>query len=283
MIAKLFIACLAGSATGIFTYEFLTRSYSKILYFRDLLTERTETQFSQLHLFVDISRYIYPYLALLFIVPILVAAVTGELVFGLLFFVCFLLAPHFILNLLIKKRLEKFERQLPDAMLSIASSLRAGASLSIALDNLLEEASDPLRQEFALLVRERTLGVSLDTALVNMEKRLPLEDLYLCFSAFQIAQDAGGNLAETLESLAETLRRKIAMEGRIDSLTAQGKMQGWVMSSLPLLLMAVLMRLEPDAMGKLFHTKIGLTVLVLIISMQILGFLSIRKITNINV
>jgi tight adherence protein B len=93
----------------------------------------------------------------------------------------------------------------------------------------------------------------------------------------------GGNLAETLEILADTLRRKLTMEGKIDSLTAQGKLQGIVMSSLPVLLIIVLMRIEPAAMGMLFTTRIGWAVLALVSAMQVLGFLAIRKITSINV
>lgn len=209
--------------------------------------------------------------------------VTRDIPIAIALFLIILFLPHVVLKILVKKRLKAFEKQLPDAMIMLAGSLRAGASLSIALDNLIKEGEVPLSQEFSLFVRERKLGVDLDTAIANMEKRLPLEDLFMCFSAFQISREVGGNLAETLESLAETLRRKLAMEGKIDSLTAQGKLQGIVMSSLPLLLMAALMKLEPQSMGMMFHTKIGWMVLSMIVVMQTLGFIAIKKITEIDV
>ena len=283
MIIEILIACLAAIATGIFTYEFARRIQVQLDHFKDVLTQKTTSQLSQLFLFIDISKYIYIYLASIFIVPLVVFAVSGELFVGILLFGSMLLVPHYVLKLLIRKRLKKFEAQLPDAMLSLAASMRSGASLSIALNTLIEESQDPLSQEFKIFIRERTLGADMESAIANMEKRLPLEDLYLCFSAFQVSREAGGNLASTLESLAETVRNKLGTEGKIRSLTAQGKLQGLVMSSLPILLILVLLKLEPVGMGMMFSTRLGWSVLVLIMIMQVLGFLSIKKITDINV
>lgn len=216
-------------------------------------------------------------------VPLLTFFVTRYVPLAFIVFIILLFLPRVVLKVLIQRRLKTFEKQLPDAMLMLAGSLRAGASLSIALDNLVKESEAPLSQEFALFIRERKLGVDLDTSIANMEQRIPLEDLFMCFSAFQISREVGGNLAETLELLAETLRKKLEMDGKIDSLTAQGKLQGIVMSALPLVLMAALMKLEPQSMGLMFHTKIGWLVLGTIIVMQILGFMAIKKITEINV
>jgi len=165
----------------------------------------------------------------------------------------------------------------------VAGSIRSGSSLPIALDSLINESSPPLSQEFGLYVRERKLGVHQDVAFENLERRVPLEDLSLSLSAVRISSEIGGDLAETLESLAATLRKKLIMEGKIDSLTSQGKLQGLVMSSLPLFLIAALMKLEPDAMGQMFTTKIGWMVLTTILCMQVLGFIAIRKITAIDV
>jgi tight adherence protein B len=179
--------------------------------------------------------------------------------------------------------MRKFERQLPDALVMLSGTLRAGASIPNALDSLIAESPVPLSQEFSLLVRERKLGVDLDTALENMERRIPLEDLSMALSAIRISREVGGDLAATLESLADTLRRKLTMEGKIESLTAQGKLQGIVMSGLPVLLMLILLKLEPATMSLMFTTKIGWAVLFLVLCMQVLGFLAIRKITRIDV
>jgi tight adherence protein B len=283
MVGAIIIASLAAMATGIFVWLFFDRISGQFLGYKDDFARETTDKFSELFMFVDVSRYFYFYFAVLIFIPILAYALTMDILVGVVLFFGILFSPHFVLKILAKKRLKKFEKQLPDALVMLSGSLRAGASLSIALDNLIKESPAPLSQEFGIFTRERKLGVDMDTAVTNMEKRIPLEDLYMCFSALQISREVGGNLAETLESLAETLRRKLAMEGKIDSLTSQGKLQGVVMSSLPLLLMIALMKIEPTSMGLMFSTKLGWMVFGMIVVMQILGFLAIKKITEIDV
>ncbi len=283
MIVNIIISLLASIATGIFAWLFFQRMHEKLGTYKDTVTEMTTSKFSELFLFIDISRYFYYYIGALLVVPVLFGALSGDFFIGIFSFFAILFSPYLVLNRLIKKRLKKFEQQLPDALLMISGSIRSGASLPIALDSLVKESSPPLSQEFSLYLRERKLGVDMETALQNLERRVPLEDLSMALSAVRISREIGGNLAETLESLADTLRKKLVMEGKIESLTSQGKLQGIVMSSLPLFLMLALLKLEPDAMGQMFTTKIGWAVLGMIFCMQLLGFVAIRKITNIDV
>jgi tight adherence protein B len=182
-----------------------------------------------------------------------------------------------------KKRLTKFEQQLPDAMAMIAGSLRAGASLSIAIDSMVREMPPPVSQEFELFLREQKLGADFETAIQHMERRVPVLDFQLIISALRISREVGGNLTEVMDSMADTLRKKHMMEGKIKSLTAQGKLQGIVMAFLPVFLGMILMFMEPEAMGKLFTTEIGWMTLGVILVMELLGFLTIRKITSIDV
>ena len=132
-------------------------------------------------------------------------------------------------------------------------------------------------------MREQRVGVDFDTSMRNMERRLPIQDFQMLAAALRISREVGGNLAETLDKLADTLRRKATMEGKIDSLTGQGVMQGYVMSALPLLLGTMLYFLEPEAMGLLFTTPKGWAVLTIIFVMEVLGFFFIRKVTTIDV
>lgn len=282
MYAEFIIAGLFAVAAGIFAWLFFLQMYDKVSYYKEVFAEMTTSKFSELFLFVDVTRYFYLYLTVTLLLPIIIGELSGDFLLAVLAFLVLLISPYLVLKILIVKRLKKFERQLPDGLVMLAGSLRAGASLSIALDGLIRESSPPLSQEFSLLVRERKLGVDLDTALENMERRLPLEDLTMALSAIRISREVGGDLAATLETLAETLRRKLTMEGKIESLTAQGKLQGIVMSGLPILLMVVLLRIEPT-MRLLFTTKIGWGFLVMILCMQVLGFMAIKKITKINV
>lgn len=182
-----------------------------------------------------------------------------------------------------KKRIEALEKQLPDALLMMSGALRAGASFPTALEAVVQETSAPISQEFDLLMREIRLGIDLDIAMRNVEKRIPIPDFMMVTAAVTIAREVGGNLAEALESVARTLREKLQMEGKIRALTSQGRMQGIVMTCLPLFLMLVLRFMEPKAMAPLFSEPIGWATLAVIGVMELLGYMSISKITNIDV
>jgi tight adherence protein B len=182
-----------------------------------------------------------------------------------------------------KKRTEAIERQLPDALLMMSGALRAGASFPTALEAVVHETPAPISQEFDLLMREIRLGIDLDIAMRNVERRIPIPDFMMMTAAVTIAREVGGNLAEALESVARTLREKLTMEGKIKALTSQGRMQGIVMTCLPLFLMLVLRFMEPKAMAPLFTEPVGWATLAVIGVMELLGYFSISKITNIDV
>lgn len=283
MMSPLLIAFFSAVATGIFAWLFFEHISDRLLEAKDSLSTSTAHKFSEMFLFINVSLYFNLYIIAVIVLPILVAVLSDKILLGILTLFAMFFVPPILIKTLTRKRLKKFEQQLPDALIMLSSSLKAGASLSTAIDTLIKESPAPMNQEFSLMLRERKLGVDLDTALAHMEQRIPLEDFSLSISAVRISREVGGNLAETLESLANTIRKKLAMEGKIDSLTAQGKLQGIVMSSLPILLIIVLMKIEPEAMGMLFTTKLGWMVLAMVTAMQFLGFLAIRKITNIDV
>lgn len=281
--ANLLIAVLAAVSAGIFAWLFLLRFYDKLKRLQNSYTETTNSRLSELFYFVDLEKYFPIYIIILCVFPILTWILSDHLLLGLIMLVFLLFFPHMLLSHLHNKRIKTFERQLPDALSMLSGSLKVGASLDQAMDTVITESEAPLSQEFNLFLRERKLGVELNVALSNLENRIELEDLSLLLAAIKISREVGGNLADTLDNLADTLRRKLVMEGKIDSLTAQGKLQGIVMSLLPMLLAGVLMKLEPKAMGMLFTTKIGWMVIGVIAALQILGFISIQKITRIDV
>jgi tight adherence protein B len=282
-VINILIAVFAGIACGIFCRLFLLYYFDRLEQFKESYAETTANRFADLFMFVDMRKLLAGYGALLIVLPLLTWIAADSFLPAAAVLVLLIFAPHFILKTLWQRRIKKIERQLPDALLMMSGAMKSGASLSLAMDNVARDGEPPLSQEFRLYIRQRKLGVKVDAAIDNMEQRINLEDFSMMLAAVRISREVGGNLAETLESLAETLRQKLIMEGKIASLTAQGRMQGIVMSLLPLLLMGVLMKLEPKAMGMMFNTKLGLVVLGLIIAMQILGYLSIRKITNIDV
>jgi len=232
---------------------------------------------------VDPNKLFYGNVVALVVVPAVVWLATDNPVIAAAAAAVVILIPKFAVNFLRKRRFKQFEMQLPDALLMVSGALRAGASLTVAMEGMVKEQRPPLAQEFSLMLREQRLGVDFDTALRNMEKRLPLPDFIMVVAGMRISREVGGNLADILETLADTLRRKQQMEGKIAALTAQGKMQGLVMTCLPLFLMLVLTHMEPEAMAPLYHTWYGWATLVVIGVMEVIGYVAIQKITTIDV
>jgi tight adherence protein B len=247
------------------------------------LETTTKTTLADMFIFLDPTQIFYYNVVALVVLPTLVWLFTGNPVFVTLAAVATLFIPKWYIKRLAVQRLKRFEEQLPDALLMVSGAMRAGASLNVALESMVKEQKPPISQEFDLMLREQRLGVDFDTALVNMEKRNPIQDFSLCISGLRISREVGGNLAEILESLSTTLREKATMEGKIRSLTAQGKMQGLIMSCLPLLMMAALNWIEPKAMGTMFTTLFGWATLTVILVMIGLGYVFIRAITTIDV
>jgi tight adherence protein B len=234
-------------------------------------------------IFTNANRLMAINLTVLIVAPLLAWVITGSLVLVGVCMVAAFIAPRFVLRYIARRRVHQFEQQLPDALMMITGALRAGASLPIALDSVASEGRPPISQEFELLLRELRLGVDFAVALDSMEKRVPLQDLALVTAGMVLSREVGANLAETLESLAKTIRAKLQMEGKIRSLTAQGRMQGMVMAMLPVFLIMILNFMEPEAMAPLFNAWYGWATMAVIVVTISIGYHFIGKITNIDV
>lgn len=191
--------------------------------------------------------------------------------------------PQFAIKFLKKRRIDRFLQDLPDALLGVANMLKAGSNLSMALETLVEEMAGPISQEFGLLLREIRVGVPIDDALDNLYKRMPVAELQLVVAGMKISREVGGSLAEVLARLADTIRRRLEMEGKIKSLTAQGKMQGVVMSALPIFIGYLLYHIEPQAMSHLFTDYVGWGVCAVMVVGEYIGYYFIKKIVTIDV
>jgi tight adherence protein B len=247
------------------------------------LKETTERDLADMFVFVDYHKLMLVYFVGFIAVPVLAWVITRNPVFTFIGFLVPIVAPKVIVNFVRKRRMRRFRMQLPDALVIMSSSLRAGASLTTTLENLAKETKPPLAQEFSLLLRNQRIGMSFEDALGKMEERVPLQELSLFSAGVRISREAGGNLGEMLDSLADTMTRTLQTEGKIKSLTSQGKIQGLVMAALPLLMIVVLDQLQPIQMYPLFHSVEGYATLAVIAVMEVLGYLGIRKITDIDV
>jgi len=237
----------------------------------------------QSFVYLDLGRLFRLNLATLAVVGSVAAATTGQpLAVAFAVFAAGAL-PGVGLAWLRRRRLARLAAQWPDATMMVAGGLRAGSSLPQAIAQAARELPSPTGRELDLVAREQRLGVGMDAAMASLERRVPLDGVVLFAAAVRIAQESGGNLAETLERLADTLRRKAAVEGRIDALTAQGRLQGWVMAGLPLAVGGALFAIEPHAMRPLLTTWQGWGVCTLVLVLEALGLHAIRRIVDIDV
>lgn len=251
--------------------------------YKETFTATASSNMSDMFMSFDANQMFMINLGAIVILPILTWLVTGDIPATLGVLAVIILLPSIFYRSMRKQRLKRFEAQLPDGLVMISGAMRAGASLNIALESLVNEQPAPLSQEFELFLKEQRLGVDFEESLKKMEQRIPIPDFSMLVTALLINREVGGNLAETMETLGTTLRRKGMMEGKIQSLTAQGKLQGIVMTGLPILLGVLLNVIEPEAMSKLWTTTIGYMVLVVIVIMEMLGYFMISKITSIDV
>jgi len=194
-----------------------------------------------------------------------------------------LLTPYVAFAIMEQRRRKHIVQSLPDSLQQVGAALRAGSTFNTALDALVSEQSGPLSQEFSQVLQEQRLGISLEVSLEDLGDRVKSEDIDIMISAILIAHDVGGNLAEILTRLADTLRSKISMEERIRSLTAQGVLQGYVVTALPTFIMFALFFLERESILPLFTSLLGWLFLVAIFLLQVTGGVFIRKIVSIDI
>lgn len=250
---------------------------------RQSFTINAKVSLEDMFVFIDPASVFRMNLLIFLSVPAVVWIATGSPFFVGLSALAAGLLPRIGWALLKRRRLMNLITQLPDGLTMMSGSLRAGASLQMALDMVVKEAPAPMCQEFSILLREQRLGLALEDSLRGMADRLRIEEIDLFVSALTIAKEVGGNLSEILDRLASTLRAKAAMEGKIRALTSQGKLQGIVVGCLPLFLAWVLYIMDPAAMMPLFTTWYGWCTMAAVFLMLFLGGFFIKKIVTIDV
>jgi tight adherence protein B len=181
------------------------------------------------------------------------------------------------------KRFGKFEQQLPEALDLIVSGLRAGHSLSSALGLVTRECQDPLAGEFRLAFDEQNFGLDMRTALENLIKRVPLQDLKMAITAIIIQRESGGNLAEVLEKTAHMVRERFRLKKQVKVHTAQGRMTGLVLTILPIALGFGLWIVNPENESLLWRRAIGVKLLIGAVCSLIVGSAFIQKIIRLKV
>lgn len=260
-------------------FTVLAKAYEQ---YQERYVAKSMNDLSDMFLFIDPRQMLILNIASMCLLGILSYIIfnpilcVGATIFG--FFLPMLLVKYYR-----KRRIKKFNIQLVDALQAMANAFKAGLTFPQAIEHVAREAQPPLSQEFGLFVKEVKLGVPLEEALINMAKRVGSDDLELVVVSTNIARQLGGNMAEMFETISTVIRERFRLEGKIDALTSQGKLQGWIVAAMPAILGMVLNSMRPDLMEPMMNHLFGYILVTLIAIMEIMGILIIRRIVNIDI
>jgi tight adherence protein B len=232
------------------------------------------SEFAAMHVVAAIAGFALGYF-LIFSGSIVLSIVAG--------FVGFFI-PRFYVNRRVQSRLIKFENQLPDTLSLWVNALRSGYSVPQAMEAISRDAPEPTSTEFKRVVQENQLGIDLSDALAHLLNRVESEDLDLVITAVNIQREVGGNLAEILEVIGHTIRERIKLKGEIRVLTSQGRITGYLISGLPIVLALFLYAINPSYMGNLFENRTcGWPMLGIGLALIGIGMAVVQKIVDIDI
>jgi tight adherence protein B len=182
-----------------------------------------------------------------------------------------------------KARLRRFEELFPDSLEFVSRSMRAGHAFSVSLEMIHREFQEPLAGEFRRTFEEHNLGLPLDVALQKLAKRIPSLDVHFFVSAVLLQKRTGGNLAEILDKLAYVIRERFKLRGRIRAISAHGRMTGTALTCIPIGVAVLMFYTNPDYVKFFFTDDVGNIMLGCAVVLQVIGYIVMKQITNIEV
>lgn len=208
--------------------------------------------------------------------------IAQTIVAGLALAVVAAFGPRFWLKRRKDKRMSQFQQQLPDVLNLIVGSLRAGYGLIQAMKLVSQEMPSPSKDEYTRVVNEISLGYSLQQALAHLVERMESEDLLMVVTAINIQNEVGGNLGNILESIAETIRDRVKLEGEIRTLTSMQRMTGYMLAAMPFFVAVILLFLNPEYIMQMFVFPWFAIPIAAVISMG-MGLMLMNKLTKMDI
>jgi tight adherence protein B len=230
-----------------------------------------------------VAEFVLISLGSAFIPPLLALIITRNLLIAGLVVLLGTVAPFLYLSVRASRRQAKFEEQLPSTLQLLSGALQAGHSLQQAVDTVVHEAGDPIAGEFQRVLTEARLGRPLEEAFESMAKRTSSIDFKWTVMAIRLQRQVGGNLAEVLSTVSQTIRDRYALKRQIKALSAEGRLSSLILTILPVVMFVALLLLNPVFLRPLFTSTIGIGMLVSAAVLMVLGVFWLKKITEIKV
>ena len=291
----LFWAAIAtvGATFATFAWLFVSALREGADNFATQMGAETSRQFEDVFLFIPPARIarlgrlaaltaFFLFFIPLFSISNAVSTVAG-IVLGLAAGAFVFTLPARLVAILRTRRREKFEGQLVDALGTMSNALRAGFSLNQAFESVVASGEKPVSQEFSVLLQQLRVGMPFDAALASLDRRVGSDDLTLVCTSIDIARHTGGNLTEIFDRISETIRGRQRIERRVRTLTAQGRLQGLVVSLMPFVLGLAMAVLKPALMKSFIFSATGAACIGAAVVLVAVGWLIIRRIIRIDV
>jgi len=192
-------------------------------------------------------------------------------------------APKWIMESMWERRCTLLTNQMVDGLTIMGNSVKAGQSLTQAMERVVENIKGPFAQELGLVLSKTRLGMSLEEALVEFAERIPRQDVQMLVTSVNILKETGGNLAETFATVVTTVRERQKVEKKIQALTAQGTMQAIIITLVPFVILGVFLLVDPNYVMPLFTRPLGWVALALMLGLQTIGLVVMKKIVTIKV
>lgn len=193
------------------------------------------------------------------------------------------MGPYMYVRRCKRQRIEAFEEAFPEAIDLLARSIRAGHAFNTGMKVVAEEAQEPVRTEFRTVFEEQKFGLPLEESLLGLADRIDLVDIRIFVTAILVQRDVGGNLAEILDKISYTIRERFMIQRQIRVYTAQGRMTGYLLAVLPLIMGFLIYMLNAEYMSILFEEPVGRLLIAGALVLQVIGFFIIRRIVDIEV
>ena len=230
-----------------------------------------------------VAEFVLISLGSAFIPPLLMLILTRNFLLSVLMVLLGTVGPFLWLAVLASRRQAKFDEQLPSTLQLLSGALQAGHSLQQAVDTVVHEAGDPIAAEFQRVLTEARLGRPLEEAFEAMAKRTRSVDFEWTVMAIRLQRQVGGNLAEVLSTVSQTIRDRYSLKRQIRALSAEGRLSSLILSVLPVLLFVALLVFNPQFLRPLFTTRLGIMMMAGSVLLMIFGVFWLKKITEIKV
>jgi tight adherence protein B len=191
--------------------------------------------------------------------------------------------PPIIFKSMYEKRCGLFVDQMVDALTIMANGVKSGSNPQQAMQRVVEIMGNPVAAEFGQVITQTQFGQSFEEALTDLGERIPRPDVQMFVTAINILKETGGNMSETFETIVSTIRERQKLEKKIAAMTAQGIMQGIIVTCIPFVLMAVFYFIDPTFIMPMFTTTLGWILLAAMLGLQIIGGVMIKKVVTIKV